>query len=159
MGIVLYLLLLSLLMASVVSAQDGTPADDQGALTLAIVLAFVGGLERLMEVLKPSINVVATRLNLGDQGYNALVVAVSVILGIVGVLASNQQLNILASLPLIPPIVGTVLTGAAAGFGSGIVHAVFDYANSSKQKTNATTLAVMASGYTPVPPPSPTERK
>jgi hypothetical protein len=98
-----------------------SPTDGAGA-ALVLVLALVGALNRFVELVKPTIK----GLGLSDTAYDAAVVAVSVALGIVMVLLSNQQLNLLAGLPLVPPLIGTILTGAAAGFGAGAVQAVFD---------------------------------
>ena len=100
-----------------VPVPDPSPApspNDGAAAALVLVLALCGAIERFVQMLKPAIE----KLGLSNEGYNAVVIFVSVVLGIVMVLISNQQLNLLAGLPLIPPLVGTLITGGAAGFGS-----------------------------------------
>jgi len=112
-----------------VPAPDPSPApsptDGAGA-ALVLLLALVGALNRFVEMLKPAISATTKSLGLNEAAYDAVVVGVSVVIGVVMVLVSNQSLNLFAGLPLVPPIIGTVLTGAAAGFGAGAVQAVFD---------------------------------
>lgn len=143
---VLLIVVFCLLVVSVVSAQDtGSPAPvDPYAATVALVIVFCGGLERFMNGVKPLIRKVADRYLLGDDTYNALVIAASIAAGIGGVLVSNQQLNIFSPLPFIPTLVGTVFTGAVCAFGAGVVHSFVDGINSYTDSKRAATLYLVA---------------
>lgn len=148
-----------LLVVSVVSAQDGsgtpTPVDPYAA-TVALVIVFCGGLERFTNGAKPFIRKIADRYQLGDDTYNAAVIVFSVGAGIVGVLVSNQQLNIFSPLPFVPPLVGTVFTGAICAFGAGVLHAFVDGINSYTDSKRAVTLTLIATRPS-IPAPSETK--
>lgn len=129
---------------------DQPPVDtsDEGAAaaaTLALVLAFVGGLERVTEILKPLITAISDRYELPESTRKSLVVLLSVVLGVGGVLVTNQQLNLLSGLSFVPPLIGTIITGATAGGGAGVVHELFDLVKAWKAVQNVKLLTAYAS--------------
>lgn len=98
-----------------------------------LVLALAIAVERFTEVIKPAI----ASFKLSDEAYAAVLKLIGILTGIVLALVSNTSVNLLSGYPLVPPLLGVIITGAIAGGGSAIVHAAIDLFYGWRDNTEA----------------------
>ena len=95
-------------------------------------LVLAGSVNRLVEVLKPSIKNTQTRFGWTDDAYVALVQFVSVLLGVVIAFVAGGA-NLFPAYEAIPQWLGVVGTGLIIGLGADAVNLVIDFLYSWKR--------------------------
>jgi uncharacterized protein (DUF697 family) len=87
---------------------------------IPVILIIASSVNRFVELVKPAIK----KFGFTDDVYTAAVQLVAVLVGIlIGLIA---QVNLLAFVPTIPPVLGIVITGAFMGFGGDVLNGAID---------------------------------
>jgi hypothetical protein len=97
-------------------------------------LVLAGSVNRLVEVLKPSIKNATTKFQWSDDAYAASVQFVAIVLGILIAFVAGG-VNLLPAVLPVSATVGTIVTGIVIGLGSDAVNLVIDFLYSYQRPT------------------------